>query len=285
MRFCTIIYNGREQAAIQHRGGVLPLAEINRLTSSSFPTDLLEFICYGDVAKLTETAGNLSGAQVLAVDDVVFCPPYRRPRKIFGIGLNYREHAADLDEKSPTEEPASFMKPDTTIIGHREQIILPPQSHRVTAEAELGIVIGKQCKDVEEKEARGVVFGYTTVIDMTAEDILRKNPRFLTRAKSFDTFFSFGPWVVTVDEAPTDLRSVRVSTIVNGEVKATNIVANMTFQPDYLVAFHSRVMTFQPGDLISTGTPGAAVINHGDVVECHVDIDGLGILKNPVTRP
>jgi 2-keto-4-pentenoate hydratase/2-oxohepta-3-ene-1,7-dioic acid hydratase in catechol pathway len=125
---------------------------------------------------------------------------YRRPRKIWGVGLNYVEHAGDLSESAPADKPASFMRPDTTIIGPGEEIVLPDQSERVTAEAQLALVIGREAKDVPEEDAPSVVAGFTTVLDMTAEDILKRNSRYLTRAKSFDTFFSFGPELVTPDE-------------------------------------------------------------------------------------
>ena len=105
-----------------------------------------------------------------------------------------------MKETAPSEEPASFMRPDTTIIGPGEEICLPEQSKRVTAEAELGLIIGREAKNVSEEEVPSVVAGLTTILDMTAEDILQKNPRYLTRAKSFDTFFSFGPQFVTLDE-------------------------------------------------------------------------------------
>lgn len=285
MRFCTIFYQGREQAAVGFNGGVLPLAEVNRVAEADFPTELLAFIEADRLAHLKETIETGGAFAVMAEEEVEFRPPYRNPRKLWGIGLNYQEHAADLNEKSPTDEPASFMKPHTTIIGPGDSIILPPQSRRVTAEAELGLVFGKVCKDVEETNARSVLFGYTTIIDMTAEDILRKNPRFLTRAKSFDTFFSFGPWVTTVDELPRDLGPVRVSTVLNGEVKATNTIDHMTFSPDFLVSFHSKVMTFYPGDIISSGTPGAVPIEDGDLVECRIDVPAFGVLRNKVVRP
>src|SRR5690606_33846833 len=174
---------------------------------------------------------------------------------------------------------ASFMKPDTTIIGPNDTINIPLQSERTTAEAELGIIIGKECKDEEEEDAIHYVAGYTTIIDMTAEDILQKNPRYLTRSKSFDTFFSFGPELVTADEVE-DVHRLEVSTIINGELHRKNAVANMMFTPRKLVSFHSKVMTLLPGDIISTGTPGAVVIRDGDVVTC--DISGFAPLSNPV---
>jgi 2-keto-4-pentenoate hydratase/2-oxohepta-3-ene-1,7-dioic acid hydratase in catechol pathway len=208
-------------------------------------------------------------------------PLYRRPRKIWGIGLNYVEHAGDLSETAPSEEPASFMRPDTTIIGPGEEVVLPAQSERVTAEGELALVIGREAKNVPEEEAPFVVAGLTTVLDMTAEDILRKNPRYLTRAKSFDTFFSFGPQLVTLDEVG-EMEDLTVATVLNGEVKRENVVSNMTFSPWFLVSFHSKVMTLLPGDIISTGTPGAVQIRDGDVAECR--ITGFEPLANPVVR-
>jgi 2-keto-4-pentenoate hydratase/2-oxohepta-3-ene-1,7-dioic acid hydratase in catechol pathway len=124
-----------------------------------------------------------------------------------------------------------------------------------------------------------VVAGFTTILDMTAEDILRKNPRYLTRCKSFDTFFSFGPVLVTPDEIP-DVLALQVATVLNGKVHAENVVARMTFPPAQLVAFHSRVMPWLPGDILSTGTPQAVPLRDGDVLECR--IDGFPPLRNPV---
>lgn len=282
----TIRLEGSEQAAVAAGGGVLPVKRLNELAGTRFPLDLLGIIEAGardEIAAALARVGDRAAAAALPPGRVSFAPPYRRPRKIWGIGLNYREHADDLKAVQPTDEPASFMKPDTTIIGPGDAILLPPQSQRVTAEAEIAVIIGRPCRDVEESAVPAHVFGYTTVIDMTAEDILQKNPRFLTRAKSFDTFFSFGPWVVTPDEIP-DLAAVRVSTVINGAVKATNTVSHMMFPPHMLVAFHSRVMSLLPGDILSTGTPGAAVIRPGDVAEARVD--GVGVLTNPVAaRP
>jgi len=221
----------------------------------------------------------LEGGKGIPLGDVEFAPPYRHPPKIWGIGLNYAEHASDLAEKAPDDEPASFMKPDTTVIGQGDAVEIPLQSERTTAEAELGIVIGRKCKDVERGNWLSVIAGFTPILDMTAEDILRKNPRFLTRAKSFDTFFSFGPELVTPDEID-DMMTLKVSTVLNGKVHGQNVVSNMTFPPDFLVSFFSHVMTLLPGDIISTGTPRAVPVRQGDVVECR--IDGFSALVNPV---
>jgi 2-keto-4-pentenoate hydratase/2-oxohepta-3-ene-1,7-dioic acid hydratase in catechol pathway len=193
------------------------------------------------------------------------------PGKLFGIGLNYSEHASDLSEESP-DEPASFFKPASAATGPGGPIRLPPEaiSARVTAEAELAVVIGRTCTDVSVEQADDVIAGYVPVIDMTAEDILQRNPRFLTRAKSFDSFLVLGPHLA-VPGPGEELSDIEVRTVVNDEVVARNAVGNMHFPPRELVAFHSKVMTLAPGDIISTGTPGAHPIDPGDTVRAEVD--------------
>ncbi|MFC3212284.1 fumarylacetoacetate hydrolase family protein [Planomicrobium okeanokoites] len=281
MRLATIQLDGKETAAVVTAAGAIPVETINKEFGQQWPTQLFDLLPLEKLEPFKEwIAGqNTEALEQLVIQDAKFGPLYRHPRKIWGIGLNYVEHAADLSEVSPNMEPASFMKPDTTIIGPRDTIRVPLQSERTTAESELGIVIGKECKDVEEEDALSVIAGYTTIIDMTAEDILQKNPRYLTRAKSFDTFFSFGPQLVTAEEVE-DVLDLKVATVINGEIHRDNLVSNMTFRPQQLISFHSKVMTLLPGDIISTGTPGAVVIRDGDVVECR--IDGFETLVNPV---
>lgn len=214
--------------------------------------------------------------------DLTLAAPLERFGKLWGIGLNYEEHAGDLDEDRP-EEPASFMKPSTAVTGPDGPIRLPPadRSDRVTAEAELAVVMGRTCRNVAEADVDDVVAGYLPVIDMTAEDVLQRNPRFLTRAKSFDTFLVPGS-VLVVPEEPLDLSSLSVRTEVNGEVEAENEIRNMLFPPSEIVSFHSGVMTLEPGDLFSTGTPGAAPIEPGDHVRAFVE--SIGSVDAPVTR-
>jgi 2-keto-4-pentenoate hydratase/2-oxohepta-3-ene-1,7-dioic acid hydratase in catechol pathway len=278
LRLVTIRQGGREEAAVVLPDGVVPVREVGDLSRED--ADVLALLESGRFYEVKEAYGR-GEARGAASSQLSYAPLYRRPRKIWGIGLNYAEHAGDLSETAPADEPASFMRPDTTIIGPGDEVVLPAQSERVTAEAELAIVIGREAKDVPEEDAPSVVAGFTTVLDMTAEDILRRNPRYLTRSKSFDTFFSFGPELVTPDEID-DVDSLEVSTVLNGEVRRSNTVSNMIFSPWWLVSFHSRVMTLLPGDVISTGTPGAVVIREGDVAECR--ITGFEPLSNPVVR-
>src|SRR6185436_19544234 len=278
MRLCTIRKDGREQAAVVTRAGIVPVTAINAHLKRSWPEEVYGLIQHGISTSLLADAEQTPFK--IGPTKVRYGPLYRHPRKILGIGLNYRDHAADLNAPYPTE-PASFMKCDNTIIGPGDTIELPPQSERVTAEAEIGVIIGRHCRFVSEEQAPAHIAGYCLILDMTAEDILQKNPRFLTRSKNFDTFFSFGPELVTVDEVP-DVLKVKVGTYRNGRLHRENVVANMAFQPSYLVSFHSHVATMYPGDIISTGTPGAVVIAEGDVAECR--IEGLGTLSNPVRR-
>ncbi|RKL63568.1 FAA hydrolase family protein [Thermoanaerobacteraceae bacterium SP2] len=284
MRLATINLNGKEVASLVTSKGLVPVNKVKEKLCKNWAEDMLEIIMTGQLKEMNEWYKN-GGKEIaeeweaISKDKAVYAPLYRRPRKIWGIGLNYVDHASDLAEKAPDEEPASFMKPDTTIIGHLDTIKIPIQSQKTTAESELGVIIGTECKDVERENWLDVVAGFTTIIDMTAEDILRKNPRFLTRAKSFDTFFSFGPQLVTPDEI-VDVTKLKVATVINGKIHAQNFVSNMTFPPDFLVSFHSKVMTMLPGDIISTGTPRAVHINEGDVVECW--IDGFEPLVNKV---
>lgn len=281
MRFASYRAQGDERAAVLLGGEAYDLQAVAGAAGLRVPATLGEFIAEGALDRVRAAVAALGHPAVGPLGQVRVTAPYRRPPKIWGVGLNYRAHARDLGAPVP-DEPASFMKPHTTLIGPGDAIVLPPQSQRVTAEAELGLVLGRRCREVAEPEAPSVLFGYVPVLDMTAEDILRRNPRFLTRAKSFATFLSVGPWIVTPDEVP-DPGRLRVTTVRNGAAGASNTVSDMMFSPAALLAFFSRVFEFEPGDLLLTGTPGAVVIQDGDEVACR--IDGFPELSNPVRRP
>lgn len=283
MRIASIRTAEGEEAAVYSDEIFYRVSELNLKMGTDWPEQVFSLVESGRLSEMGEWVGSLKGGldavEGMKAEEVSFAPLYRRPRKIWGIGLNYREHAGDLDESAPTSEPASFMKPDTTIIGHGDTIEIPVISEKTTAEAELGIVIGRECRFVDEGNWEESVAGYTMIIDMTAEDILRRNPRNLTQSKSFDTFFSLGYLLVTPDEID-DVLKLKVATMINGDVHAENVVSNMTFKPAFLVTYHSTIMTLLPGDVISTGTPGAVHINDGDEVACR--IDGFPLLVNGV---
>lgn len=200
-----------------------------------------------------------------------------RPSKIVCVGRNYRAHAAELGNKMP-DEPLLFLKPPSAVIGSGEPIELPSDSQQVEHEGELGVVIGRTARRLSsEADPLTFVFGYTCVNDVTARDLQRKDVQF-TRAKSFDTFCPVGPVVVT-DLSPSNLE---VTTRLNGEVKQQGRTSNMAFSIPFLIRYIANIMTLYPGDLIATGTPaGVSPMKDGDVVE--VEVEGIGILSNPVT--
>ncbi len=199
------------------------------------------------------------------------------PSKIICVGLNYKEH---VGEARPTDEipkePVLFFKPPSAIIGPGAAIVRPDESDRVDYEGELGIVIGRECRNVAAVEAEDYVFGITCVNDVTARDLQQKDKQW-TRAKSFDTFCPVGPWVIDT----INYEDLQLQTFVNGELKQEARTSNMIFPINTLIAYISKIMTLYPGDLISTGTPkGVSPLEEGDRVE--VRIEGIGSLVNDV---
>jgi 2-keto-4-pentenoate hydratase/2-oxohepta-3-ene-1,7-dioic acid hydratase in catechol pathway len=195
------------------------------------------------------------------------------PSKIVCVGLNYIDHAKELDMEIP-DEPIIFIKPSTAIIGHYGNIIYPKSSSQVDYEGELGIVISKDTNHVRAEDASDYIGGYTIINDVTARDLQRKDIQW-TRAKSFDTFAPVGPCIDT----ELDPMNQNISLRLNSKIKQKSNTKNMIFNVSELVEFISSIMTLKAGDMISTGTPpGVGPMNIGDTVE--VNIEGIGILKN-----
>ncbi len=201
--------------------------------------------------------------------------PVSMPTKIVAVGLNYKDHAMEMDKPLP-EEPLIFLKPSSSVIAYKEKIIKPEISKRVDYEGELAVVIGKKCKNVEVEEAKEYILGYTCFNDVTARDLQEKDIQY-TRAKSFDTFAPVGPWIEN-DVDPTNLE---IKTYVNDRVVQHSNTSNMKFNVFFLVSYISKIMTLMPGDIIATGTPaGVGPLMSGDIVK--VEIEGIGILENEV---
>jgi 2-keto-4-pentenoate hydratase/2-oxohepta-3-ene-1,7-dioic acid hydratase in catechol pathway len=197
--------------------------------------------------------------------------------KIVAVGKNYADHAKEMGGDVPTT-PLIFFKPNTSVIGPDDPIVLPEFTNEVSYEAELAVVISKVCKDVEPEAVRSYVLGYTVANDVTARDAQRTDGQW-ARAKGFDTSCPLGPWIDT-DLDPED---VAVRSRVNGELKQDGRTADMVLDVDFLVSYVSKAMTLLPGDVILTGTPaGVGSIDHGDRVEC--EVEGIGVLSNPVLR-
>ena len=282
MKLCTFERAGTCQAGVILGGRVLPLEEINARRGGRFPTELLALIRSGSIDDLKLAGADELVSAALPLAEVQLRLPYPAPPKIWCIGLNYLSHAEDIQARQP-EEPGSFMKPSSALVEPGGDIQLPPSeiAAEVDAEGELGVILGKQCRNVEAGQARDAIFGYTTTLDMTALDVLRRNTRYLTRAKSFDTFFSFGPVIVTADEVP-DVDSVEVITEHNGAPFSRDYVRHMATRPYDLVSFHSKVFTWHPGDVLSTGCPKGARIQPGDRVTAR--LPGIGVLEAAVVR-
>jgi 2-keto-4-pentenoate hydratase/2-oxohepta-3-ene-1,7-dioic acid hydratase in catechol pathway len=275
MRLMTFRYAGQDHAGVLTPEGVAPVLEINSQHDLRLPNSVLQII-QDDIREIPT-----AGVRPLPLAEIEPRLPYAIPPKIWCIGLNYKSHAEDIDAVQP-EEPGSFMKPAACMFQPNGDIVLPPPevSNDVDAEGELAIIIGRSCRFVPAEKARSVIYGFTTTLDLTALDVLRKNPRYLTRAKSIDTFFSFGPVIVTADEVP-DIDGLEVITEHNGAVSSRDFVRNMKTRPLDLVAFHSNFFTLHPGDIISTGCPKGARIRPGDSVRAR--IEGVGELSAKVT--
>ena len=198
-----------------------------------------------------------------------------QPTKIICVGLNYKDHAKELNMPLP-EEPILFIKPITTLIGPAENIIYPPQSKQVDYEAELAIVIKDKIKNIEEKDVMRHIEGFTCLNDITARDLQKKDSQW-TRAKSFDTFCPVGPKIVK----NIDPNNLKIQSILNGKIKQDSNTSNFIFKAETLVSFISKIMALMPGDIIATGTPvGVGPMKKGDTIE--IKIEGIGTLKNYV---
>jgi 2-keto-4-pentenoate hydratase/2-oxohepta-3-ene-1,7-dioic acid hydratase in catechol pathway len=222
-------------------------------------------------------AGDLrQGTAVAPLNDLTLLTPVQ-PSKIVAIGLNYQDHIDEdaFDFERP-ENPIIFLKPPSSLIGHGGTIVLPAGTEKVDTEAELGVVIGRQARNIKAEHYQDVILGLVNANDVSARDYQFKDGQW-ARAKGFDTFSPVGPAVVT-ERDPADRTIV---SRVNGEVRQSSNTSMLIFDVPTLIEFVSRVMTLEPGDIIMTGTPaGPPTMHPGDVVE--IEIAGLGVLRNHV---
>jgi 2-keto-4-pentenoate hydratase/2-oxohepta-3-ene-1,7-dioic acid hydratase in catechol pathway len=203
------------------------------------------------------------------------------PSKVVCVGRNYVEHAAEHGAEVPAE-PLLFLKPSTSVIGHRDAIRLPVQSKQVEHEAELAVVIGPPgARRADRAAAARAIFGYTCANDVTARDLQRSDGQW-TRAKGFDSFCPLGPWITTgLDASDLEIRCEVGRRADEREVRQLGRTKDMVFDVPTLVSYISHVMTLLPGDVVLTGTPaGVSPIVAGDTVT--VSIEGIGELSNPV---
>ncbi|GCB43974.1 fumarylacetoacetate hydrolase family protein [Streptomyces sp. NL15-2K] len=221
--------------------------------------------------------GLSSAGRVDEVDDVVVLPPIERPR-IFGFAYNYASHIDETDRDVP-EVPVCFMKPSTAVIGPDDAIIYPADGELIHFEGELVVVIGKEARHVKPSEAHEYILGYTCGNDVSDRIVQRKESKFgtLLIGKGQDTFAPLGPVIAT----ELDPAALSLTTRVNGTVMQSASTADLLLAVPDLVSYLSRYLTLLPGDVIMTGTPsGVGPIRPGDEIE--VEIEGIGVLRNPV---
>lgn len=207
--------------------------------------------------------------------EAVLLPPVA-PSKIVCVGRNYRAHAAELGNEVPAE-PLLFLKPPSALLAHNGVVEWPAESERVDYEGEIAVVIGRSLRRASEADAESAIFGLTCADDVTARDLQRRDGQF-TRGKGFDTFCPCGPWIET-DHPPLDALTLR--TRVDGELRQEGRSSSMIWSIPALLAFISRVMRLEPGDLVLTGTPeGVGPLSAGTTVE--VEIEGVGTLVHTI---
>jgi 2-keto-4-pentenoate hydratase/2-oxohepta-3-ene-1,7-dioic acid hydratase in catechol pathway len=254
----------------------------------------------GDLEALIAAQPTISGGQSYALSEVELTAPLLRPGKLLAVAANYQEHiteagAAPLEKK--TLAPRLFLKPPTSIIGPGQAIELPSVSSQVDWEAELAVVIGRRAKDVEVADALGIVFGYAVANDVSARSMDYGFERVAgdgavnffdwLAGKWLDGFAPLGPWLVTADEVP-DAQDLPIELSVNGVVRQQGSTKQMIFGVAELVAFASRLMTLEPGDVLLTGTPSGVGMASGQFLAAGdrmtVSIGGLGVLTNGVVE-
>jgi 2-keto-4-pentenoate hydratase/2-oxohepta-3-ene-1,7-dioic acid hydratase in catechol pathway len=251
--------------------------------------DLLKWESGLDVVKqIVESYENTnSNEQPLAYpsSQISLSAPIKNPGKIVALGLNYKDHIQETGRETP-DFPVVFAKFSSSIIGPGDVILIPDISKKIDWEVELGVVIGRVCKDVQEDNALSYVAGYTIVHDVSARDLQERDGQWI-RAKSLDTFCPMGPCITTTDEIG-DASNLDMHTKVNGEIKQKSSTSNLLFGVPAIVSYLSKSFTLEPGDIIATGTPSGVgftrdppeFLQPGDEVELF--IEGIGKLVNHV---
>lgn len=257
------------------------------LSGGSGPSSLLELIERGPYALSDAASFALASETTYEVGMVRLLAPLPNPRKIVAIGLNYMDHAREQGVEPP-EKPLVFAKFTSSIVGPGDALSWDPElTGQVDYEVELGVVVGREARNVSEEDALDHVFGYTVLNDVSARDLQFGDGQWV-RGKSLDTFCPIGPWITTADDV-ADPQSLALRCWVNDELLQDSNTSEMIFSVRELIAFLSRSFVLQPGDIIATGTPfGVGVfrepqvfLKDGDVVA--VEVEGLGKLVNPVS--
>lgn len=283
MKIARLSDKNGETYGIVKNNKIATKEDITYHTGVPLPQGIKDFLFDGWYDEIKEQINDLPYEENISKFKLL--SPIPNPNKIICLAFNYVDHAKEQN-LSPPEEPAIILKPRTALNGTDTEIICPSFVTQLDYEIELALIIGKNCKNINNEQAKEAIFGYMIFNDVSARDIQFKDKQF-TRGKSFDTFAPSGPWITTADEIKNP-QSLRLLTKINGNVRQNSSTDNMFIKIPEIVSQLSRVMTLEKGDIISTGTPAGVMLNkpnavflkNGDKIE--MEIEGLGILRNTV---
>jgi acylpyruvate hydrolase len=282
MRFAVYETDGRRGLAVEHGGRLSGLF----VDEPGYPGDLEILIENG--ADLGAIGRVLAAGNSIDLESVHLLPPLSRPSKIVCIGLNYGAHSTEAGFKLPTY-PTVFARFTSSLIGHGDPIILPPQSSQLDYEGELVAIIGRRGRNISPANALGHVAGYSIFNDATLRDFQFKTPQW-TMGKNFDGTGAFGPFFVPAAVLPPGCKGLHLQTRLNRQVVQDALISDLVFDVKTLIVLISEVFTLEAGDLIVTGTPAGVGMARepklwmrpGDV--CEVEISDLGVLRNPIAK-
>lgn len=283
MKIGRFLINNKETYGFVKGDKIATKEEIITKTGIPIPIGIREFLFdgwYDEVISQKpdlDYTVNLSDAKILA--------PIPNPPKTICLAFNYIDHAKEQNLEPPVD-PAIVLIPRTTLNGTNSEIVCPNFVKQLDYEVELALIIGKNCKNVDEKDAMSMIFGYMILNDVSARDVQAQDKQF-GRAKGFDTFAPCGPWITTADEI-TDPQNLKLTTRINGQIRQDSSTSNMFIKIPSIISKLSRVMTLEKGDIVSTGTPAGVMLNKpnavflqdGDKIE--MEIQSLGRIENTV---
>ena len=287
MRLARTLQSNHENfIAINGNGAAITSDEMAIQTGLVLPKQLEKFLFSDYLKKMIKLLDSLS--YIHSIDEFKILPPINNTYKIICLAFNYTDQGSWVRfGRNPPTEPVIYLKPRTCLIGPTDDILCPKFVKQLDYEGELALTIGKRCKNVSTTEASDYITGYFVLNDVSARDIQFIDKQY-TRAKGFDTFGPCGPWLTTTDEI-IDPGNLRITTRVNGDIRQDSSTSNLVLNVNEILSKLSKVMTLEPGDIISTGTPSGTALSlssdskylrHNDVVE--VEIEKIGKIRNRV---
>ena len=283
MKIARIRKSDRETYGLVQDGNIATKDDITYATAVPIPINARDFLFDGWIKEIKANFEKISFEHDLSEFELL--APLPNPQKIMCLAFNYLDHAKEQN-LTPPSDPVIVMKPRTALCGSGADIMCPNFVKELDYEVELAVILGKECKNISEENAYDAIFGYMILNDISARDIQFKDGQF-TRAKSFDTFAPCGPWITTKDEMD-DPHNLRLLTKINGDTRQDSSTKNMHLKIPQIISRLSKVMTLEPGDIISTGTPEGVALGNpdfsflkdGDLIE--MEVEGLGAIKNTV---